>query len=111
MGLYLNTTPMDKTTWLEQKASEVSLENAIQMLAFDCNLVPITWVDNIYMVAAGFPENEIELITRMTNPDDDRYRRIFLLTVETLEKGIADGEVAAADATAAIRHWTNRRMP
>lgn len=111
MGLYLNTTPLDKTTWLEQKAREVDLSTAVQELAFNRNLVPITWVDNVYMVAAGFPENEIQLVTRMTNPEDARTRRIFLLTVETLEKGINDNEVAVSDARKAIALWTNRRMP
>ncbi len=106
MGRYLNTKTMSKEAWLALNAVEVEAHDGIRRTMVDPTVIPVTWVDNGYMTAAGFPDSLDMLRSRMLSLSDDRPRKLYLVPINVLENAVAAGEVVdPVSVRAAILTW------
>ena len=87
MGYYVNPPGTTKELWLRQNAILIHPE---QMMTYDWNFVPeghlpVVWVDNGWMTAAGVCYCEQEFQAFM-DPYDSRPRLLFMARIEDLLK-------------------------
>ena len=89
MGYYLNPIETTKEKWLQGNGILIHPE---QMLNYDWNFVPeghlpVVWVDNGWMTAAGVCYCEQEFKAFM-DPYDSRPRLLFLVKIKDLVREV-----------------------